>query len=338
MGSNERKRSPFSFLRTPFATNFFYSATAASTAVLFTNPFDVAKTRLQLQGELIEAGKGKRVYAGPIDCIVKTMRIEGVRGVQRGLTTAIAREAALNFFRIGMFAPVLKFYHPHEGPAPIYIKIAAGITTGSTAALICNPLDIMKTRMQAQASGKNSAVGYQHSFSGVLNGFKRLLSQEGILGLWKGVSPSVLRLALGSSGQLASYTEIKEHALAQGYKDGPMLHIGTSFISVIFGVTAMNPVDVVRTRIYNQPAKKEMRLYKSAFDAAFKMLKYEGPQAFFKGWFAHYLRGAPHVALIFVFFGTAEKEKANREVLWRLKVILENFFKRGQTTYVLVQI
>ena len=202
-----------------------------------------------------------------------------------------SKRSSLELFRIGMFAPVLKFYHPHEGPAPIYIKIAAGITTGSTAALICNPLDIMKTRMQAQASGKNSAVGYQHSFSGVLNGFKRLFKPGRYPWSVEGRVPIRAVLGNGSSGQLASYTEIKEHALAQGYKDGPMLHIGTSFISVIFGVTAMNPVDVVRTRIYNQPAKKEMRLYKSAFDAAFKMLKYEGPQAFFKGWFAHYLRG-----------------------------------------------
>jgi hypothetical protein len=303
--SDQRQRKE----RIALATNFLYSASAASTAVLFTNPFDVAKTRLQLQGELIEAGKGVKIYNGPIDCMLKTIRIEGLRGAQRGLTTAITREAVLNFFRIGMFSPVLKMYHPHDSPAPIYKKIAAGITTGSTAALICNPLDIIKTRMQAQAYGENANVGYQHPFSGVKDGFKNLLKKEGVLGLWKGVSPSVLRLALGSSGQLASYAEIKERALAKGYHDGPLLHVGTSFVSVIFGVTAMNPVDVVRTRIYNQPGIKEERLYKSGMDAAIKILRLEGPQAFFKGWFAHYLRGAPHVALIFVFLEQLKKRK-----------------------------
>ena len=79
------------------------------------------------------------------------------------------------------------------------------------------------------------------------------VKQDGVLGLWKGVSPSLLRLALGSSAQLASYSHIKEYALANEIaSDGPLLHIGTSFASVVFGVTAMNPVDVVRTRLYNQ--------------------------------------------------------------------------------------
>ena len=79
-------------------TDFIYAASAASAAVIFTNPFDVAKTRLQLQGELLDAGMERKVYRGPVDCILKTIRLEGIQGAQRGLTTAITREAALNFF------------------------------------------------------------------------------------------------------------------------------------------------------------------------------------------------------------------------------------------------
>ncbi len=289
----------------PLLENFLYAASAAAAAVVFTNPVDVAKTRLQLQGELRRppsaAGAG-RLYAGPVDCLLQTLRVEGLRGAQRGLATAVTREAVLNFFRIGMFEPVLKVFHPGDDgqPAPLHLKIAAGIATGSTAALISNPLDLMKTRMQAQAAGANTSVGHQHKFSGVVDGFRNLFRNEGIFGLWKGVSPSVLRLALGSSGQLASYAHIKEQALSRDVEDGPLLHIATSFVSVVFGVTAMNPVDVIRTRLYNQPSGSQ-RIYTSGLDAAMKIVRHEGPSAFFKGWLAHYMRGAPHVALIFVF-------------------------------------
>jgi hypothetical protein len=103
--------------------------------------------------------------------------------------------------------------------------LAAGVTSGCTAALICNPLDLLKvrrtlcpsfeydvplktipyikTRMQAQASGANASVGFQHGYSGVSNGLFRVAAEEGITGMYKGLPASMLRLALGSAGQVS---------------------------------------------------------------------------------------------------------------------------------------
>ena len=58
------------------------------TQVTFSNPAEVAKTRLQLQGELAKGG-GTRVYTNAIDVLAKTWRNEGIRGVQRGLGPAV---------------------------------------------------------------------------------------------------------------------------------------------------------------------------------------------------------------------------------------------------------
>lgn len=110
--------------------------------------------------------------------------------------------------------------------------------------------------------------------------------------MYKGVTASMMRLALGSAAQLSSYSELKQRALASGrFTDGPLLHVCLSFASVVFGVTvskafkhgacvcahgssschevrlckvvgdlyscvtlqAMQPLDVIRTRLYNQP-------------------------------------------------------------------------------------
>lgn len=54
------------------------------------NPAEVAKTRLQLQGELAKGG-GVKVYNSPFDVFAKTWRNEGVRGIQRGLGPAVSR-------------------------------------------------------------------------------------------------------------------------------------------------------------------------------------------------------------------------------------------------------
>lgn len=52
------------------------------------NPFEVAKTRLQLQGEL--AKDGVKVYNNALDVLAKTWRNEGLRGLQRGLSPAVS--------------------------------------------------------------------------------------------------------------------------------------------------------------------------------------------------------------------------------------------------------
>jgi hypothetical protein len=53
------------------------------------NPFEVAKTRLQLQGELAKGG-GVKVYNNALDLLAKTWRNEGLRGLQRGLGPAVS--------------------------------------------------------------------------------------------------------------------------------------------------------------------------------------------------------------------------------------------------------
>jgi hypothetical protein len=56
--------------------------------VTVSNPAEVAKTRLQLQGELTRGG-GKKVYNNALDVLAKTWKNEGLRGIQRGLPPAV---------------------------------------------------------------------------------------------------------------------------------------------------------------------------------------------------------------------------------------------------------
>ena len=60
------------------------------------NPAEVAKTRMQLQGELAKKG-GEKVYKNALDVIAKTWRNEGIRGVQRGLGPAVREHQLLDF-------------------------------------------------------------------------------------------------------------------------------------------------------------------------------------------------------------------------------------------------
>ena len=301
--------------RTPLSTSheMIYAGTAASVAVTLTHPADTVKTRMQLLGELATATRPSP-YKSTFHCFAETMRTEGIRSLYRGLGTAVIREFVLNCVRVGLFEPVLACLHdPANGPAPVHTRFAAGLATGCCGAIVTNPLDLLKTRMQAQAGGANAAVGHQHGYTGIGDGIQRMLIEEGFASAYKGVTASMMRLALGSAAQLTAYSWTKEQVLATGrVQDGPLLHIGISFASVVFGVTAMQPVDVVRTRLYNQPFDANTGkglLYSGPVDAGLQLVRSEGPAGFFKGWLAHYMRGAPHVALLFL---TLEQLKKRR--------------------------
>jgi hypothetical protein len=59
---------------------FAAGALAACGAVTATNPMEVVKTRLQLQGELAAKGQVKKVYTGVFQALRKIAVNEGIRG------------------------------------------------------------------------------------------------------------------------------------------------------------------------------------------------------------------------------------------------------------------
>ncbi len=73
---------------------FLVGASAAGMACIFSNPGEVQKTRIQLQGELMAKGEGSRAYNSTWDAIVKTIKHDGVRGLQKGLGTGIAYQVS----------------------------------------------------------------------------------------------------------------------------------------------------------------------------------------------------------------------------------------------------
>lgn len=97
----------------PIFFEFLLGGSATCTAVLFTNPIEVCKTRLQLQGsfkntlvsnrhlgELMK--EGQRVYRGFGHTFVTIIRNEGLVAIQKGLLPGMAYQAMMNGTRLGM--------------------------------------------------------------------------------------------------------------------------------------------------------------------------------------------------------------------------------------------
>jgi len=284
-------------------------AAAGGIAVCFSHPLELTKTRLQLDNERAARGTPRK-YSSWIDCWLQNWRKDGVRGLQRGLQLGIAREVCFNAVRIGLSDSVLESIHagvgePGSAPAPAE-RVAAGLTCGALGGCCVNPIEVLKVRMQAQGG----ATGFQHEYKGVIDGLASLLREEGVAGVFRGIGTSTVRGLLGPGSQLIAYNECKRFATEKGASPASVTtHIGCALASAAVSVLCVNPVDVVRTRVYNQPRAD---WYTGGLDAAKQLVQTEGWSAFYKGASTHYMRLGPHMVLV---FGILEQFKALRKRL-----------------------
>ena len=104
-----------------------------------------------------------------------------------------------------------------------------------------------------------------------------------------------LRQSESDSEQKSGSTGGK-HWAAEWFGEGAVAtHVVCSLASAAVSVACVNPVDVVRTRVFNQPVGPDgvgLR-YSGGVDAALQLVRAEGPLAFYKGAGAHYAVSAP---------------------------------------------
>ena len=216
-----------------------------STAAVFTNPLDVAKVQMQMQRK----GAAGPQYRGMFDCLVQIARAQGVSGVQRGLSMALIREGSKCTFRLGLYQPALDIIHPRSlgRKASVLERLGAAGFAGGVSSLICNPVDIAKTRLQGNGG-----------YVGVFDVFVRTSREEGWRALWKGTSISIVRSVLANCASLPTKTMLSEIVSDYGLQDqnhggtfaqGMLISGVTGGIGGVAAVVAMNPADVIRTRL-----------------------------------------------------------------------------------------
>ncbi|XP_061642076.1 solute carrier family 25 member 34 [Phyllopteryx taeniolatus] len=286
----------------PPLLDFALGALACCAACVFTNPLEVVKTRLQLQGELRARGTYQRHYRGVLQALWVVGRTDGLRGLQKGLSVGLIYQGVMNGVRLGSYSycEALGITSYHGG------SVLSGAGAGALGAFIASPAYLVKTHLQAQTV-EAIAVGHQHNHVGVSDAFVTIYRKEGFIGLWRGVNGAVPRVMVGSATQLAIFTSAKEWVLhSQCFSPGAnwvVALIAASISGVAVAIT-MTPFDVISTRLYNQPVDEfhRGRLYNGFSDCMLKVCRAEGLLGLYKGMGPVFLRLAPHTVLSMLFW------------------------------------
>lgn len=80
---------------------FVIGGAAAVSAGFFTNPLEVLKTRMQLQGELKAKGQHAVYYKNVLHAGYVVAKNDGILALQKGLLPALGVQLVLNGMRLG---------------------------------------------------------------------------------------------------------------------------------------------------------------------------------------------------------------------------------------------
>jgi len=232
------------------AENMGLPAVAGAMAVCFTHPLELTKTRLQLDNERAAKGQ-KKLYSGWTNCVKQNYATDGVKGLQRGLQLGIVRELCFNAVRIGLVPVVTDMISGDRKPTGLE-RFAGGMTCGALGGCCVNPIEVLKIRMQSQGG----LTGFQHTYPSTTQALASLVKDEGFAGMTRGILTSTVRGCIGPGSQVVAYGEMKAALVERGWSGGSILtHVPCALASAAISIAVVNPVDVVRTRVYNAPVR-----------------------------------------------------------------------------------
>lgn len=105
----------------------------------------------------------------------------------------------------------------NDGEAlPLYQKALCGLKAGAIGAIVWSPADLALMRMQADAT---LPVAQRRNYSNAIQALFRIASDEGVLALWKGAGPTVLRAMALNMVMLASYEQSQEFFKNEGLRE-----------------------------------------------------------------------------------------------------------------------
>jgi len=258
---------------------------------------------MQLDGELVMANNhsAARKYPGFISGASIIIRNEGIKGLYKGLSASLCREGSYSSIRLGLYDPMKEFLGSITGSSTTTTnasslgnKILAGACTGALGSALANPTDLIKIRMQGDVKGTR--------YNSLRNAALSIWAKEGLKGLYTGVGATTQRAILLTATQIPSYDHSKHLLLKQNmFEEGVLLHMICSMFAGFMTATVTSPVDVIKTRIMNQK-RSGNNIYKGSFDAGYQILKTEGIQGFYKGWFPNWMRIGPHTIVTLMIF------------------------------------
>lgn len=184
----------------------------------------------------------------------------------------------------------------------------AGASAGAIAATFMCPLDVIKTRLQVHG------LPPVHRGSIIVTSLQDILRTEGVKGLYRGLSPTLVALLPNWAVYFTVYEQLKGLLHSHGDSDNE-LTLGANILAAAGAGAATslatNPLWVVKTRLQTQGMRRNVVPYKGMLSALTRISHEEGIRGLYSGILPS-LAGISHVAIQFPAYERLKSYMARR--------------------------
>ncbi|XP_018618448.1 mitochondrial glutathione transporter SLC25A40 isoform X1 [Scleropages formosus] len=313
------------------------SCSGAILTSLFVTPLDVVKIRLQAQKHpfpkgkcfvycnglmdhicVCENGNSKAWYKAPghftgtLDAFMKIIRREGLRSLWSGLPPTLVMAVPATVIYFTCYDQLCAALRANVGGLSEQAPLLAGAIARLGSATVISPLELIRTKMQAQ----------KQSYGQLSECVRSAVHNEGWLSLWRGLGPTLLRDVPFSALYWYNY-EWGKRWLSTRCNWGESSFLVTFTVGALSGSVAAVltlPFDVVKTRrqvelgelqIMNLPAKVSPTTY----HVMKRIVTENGVKGLFAGFLPRLIKVAPACAIMISTYeyGKAFFRQHNRE-------------------------
>lgn len=270
-----------------FWEEFMISGVAAGAAKTAAAPIERVKLLVQNQGEMIKQGTLDRPYNGVVDCLMRTLKTEGVYALWRGNLSNVIRyfpTQALNFAFKDKFKRMFNFKKDKDGYLKWFMgNMVSGGLAGAASLCFVYSLDYVRTRLANDT--KSAKKGGARQYNGMIDCYVKTFKSDGLLGLYRGFCVSCVGIVAYRGFYFGLYDTLQ-----------PLLPMDNFLVNFLLGwvVTIVSglisyPLDTVRRRMMMTSGTGKN--YKNSFECFAVCVKTEGFMSLFRGAGANILRG-----------------------------------------------
>ncbi|KAK5171728.1 mitochondrial aspartate-glutamate transporter agc1 [Saxophila tyrrhenica] len=239
---NDLVRGKFTDIKTgaiDWRAEILAGGSAGACQVIFTNPLEIVKIRLQIQGEAARAAsrEGEEFTKRTAMWIVRNL---GLAGLYKGASACLLRDVPFSAIYFPTYSHLKRDFFGESPTKKLGViqLLTAGAIAGMPAAYLTTPCDVIKTRLQVEARKGET------QYTGLRDAAKKVWAEEGFRAFFKGGPARILRSSPQFGFTLAGY-EVLQNLLplpGESKMEEPTPPVGAGLPG------AQSPLPFVRSR------------------------------------------------------------------------------------------